>query len=166
MRSPWGASPRRRRSAAQSPRNERSWPGSPHCDDGALPRKSRGSLYSSPRTMLRTSPGRRSSSTADTRYARHALGRRKGHALHQEGPARSAGVTDEDEGRASGHELLAHDPMTSSAHAHESDLFRLSADAEEQAVLGTPPTLDDNPVCRVDADLADRRHVGLNGWAP
>jgi len=48
--------------------------------------------------------------------------------------------------------------MTSFAHAHESDFFRLSAEAEEQAVLGAPPTLDDNPVCRVDADLADRRH--------
>src|SRR2546427_510757 len=86
-------------------------------------------------------------------------------ALAQEGPARSAIVAREDEGCASERELLAHDPMTSSAHAHESDLFRLPADAEEQAVLGAPPTLDDNPVRRVDADLADRRHVGLNGRA-
>src|SRR5438876_2372610 len=48
--------------------------------------------------------------------------------------------------------------MTSSAYAHESDLFRLPSGAEEQAVLGAPPTLYDSPLCRVDADLADRRH--------
>src|SRR5881409_1249827 len=102
-------------------------------------------------TRLRTSPGRRSSSMADTRCASHALWRGKGHACHQEGPARSASVAREDERCAFERELLAHDPMTSSAHAHESDLFRLSANAEEQAVLGAPPTLDDNPVRRVDA---------------
>ena len=76
---------------------------------------------------------------ADTCCASHALRRGKGHALHQEGPARSAIVAREDEGCAFERELLAHDPMTSSADAHESDLFRLSADAEEQAVLGAPP---------------------------
>src|SRR5437867_13259018 len=48
--------------------------------------------------------------------------------------------------------------MTSSAHAHESGLLRLPAGAEEQAVLSGPPTLDDNPLSRVDADLANRRH--------
>ena len=68
----------------------------------------------------------------------------------------------EDEGCASERELLADDPMTSSAYAYESDLFRLPSGAEEQAVLGAPQTLYDSPLCRVDADLADRRHLAAS----
>src|SRR2546425_13138963 len=143
---------------ATKPADRKRWLKNRPCGAGARLKKSLASSCSSRRTTLRTSPGRRSSSTADTRCASHSLRRWKGHAFHQKGPPRSAGVTREDEGSASDRKLLADDPVTSSANAHESDLFQLPAGAEEQAVLGASPTLDDNPLCRVDADLADRRH--------
>src|SRR5207244_10339926 len=109
-----GALPPKRLSGRRNPRTGTRWPRNRRCDAGAHPKKLLESSCSSLRTTLRTSPGRRSSSMADTCCASHALRRGKGHALHQEGPARSALVTREDEGGAVDGGLLAHEPSPSS----------------------------------------------------
>lgn len=70
------------------------------------------------------------------------------------------------EGRGLSREILTHDPMASSAAAHEADLVGLCADPEEQAICKAPPTDYDDSVGRVDADIAGHSRRSLNGCGP
>src|SRR5256886_17709811 len=99
--------------------------------------------------MPRTSPAKRSSWMAATLFG-NLSGRGQRDAFHGECPSGRAAVAGDREGRDAAQALLPHEPMTSTASAHEPDLLTLSASSEEESFGSAPPTQSDEPWGRVD----------------